>query len=399
MDLRARIEQRLVLPADTETEQSQKVIGFFVASIAAVTTAFHGVSLYAAVSPEIGLLYLGQAALMAASVALLLAVPQAYRTIVVFILLIGLAFSLPPHLLGGGFTSGLWFLVWVVATPALAALFVGPRTVVVVTGLFILTVVAAAWLEPQARANLQEWPLEAAVRESSFNIVVLGVMVAATSLYLLRQVEQFRQRADSLLLNVLPAPIADRLKQSSQTIADGYADVTVLFADIVDFTTMSSGVDPVAVVSKLNELFSDFDRLAARHGLEKIKTIGDAYMVAGGLPEPRPDHCEAVMAFAIEMLEVIGQHHSWTGDPMRVRIGINRGPVVAGVIGEQKFIYDLWGDAVNVASRMESNGLANQIQVTDAVRRVLADRYVFEARPPTYIKGKGEMVTYLVQHS
>jgi class 3 adenylate cyclase len=198
-------------------------------------------------------------------------------------------------------------------------------------------------------------------------------------------------------LNILPGTIAGRLKENPGIIADGFSEATVLFADIVDFTTMSSGADPADVVRKLNEIFSDFDRLATSHGLEKIKTIGDAYMVAGGLPEAQPDHCQVVAAFALDMVAAMERHRSWTGEAMRIRVGINTGPVVAGVIGQQKFIYDLWGDAVNVASRMESNGLSNEIQVTQAVKDKLAGLYEFEERGPIYVKGKGEMVTYLMR--
>jgi urea transport system substrate-binding protein len=200
-----------------------------------------------------------------------------------------------------------------------------------------------------------------------------------------------------LLLNILPGSVATRLKESPETIADGFNEVTVLFADIVDFTAMSSNADPVAVVNLLNDVFSEFDELAKKHGLEKIKTIGDAYMVAAGLPEPRPDHTEAIMLFAQEMLEAVERQEGLNGDPVRLRIGINTGPVVAGVIGRQKFIYDLWGDAVNVASRMESNGLTNQIQVTEAVKEKLDGQYAFVAREPIAVKGKGMMVTYLLE--
>ncbi|MFN2254322.1 MAG: adenylate/guanylate cyclase domain-containing protein, partial [Candidatus Promineifilaceae bacterium] len=171
----------------------------------------------------------------------------------------------------------------------------------------------------------------------------------------------------------------------------------VIYADIVDFTTLSSGADPVEIVNLLNDIFSSFDDLAAKHGLEKIKTIGDAYMVAAGIPEPRPDHAEAITEFALDMLDVVENYAGFHGEPIRLRVGINTGPIVAGVIGRQKFIYDLWGDAVNVASRMESNGLANQIQVTEAVKEKLDYRYRFQERDPIYIKGKGMMVTYLLQ--
>jgi class 3 adenylate cyclase len=159
---------------------------------------------------------------------------------------------------------------------------------------------------------------------------------------------------------------------------------------------MSSDANPVDVVNLLNDVFSEFDDLAEKHGLEKIKTIGDAYMAAAGLPEPRADHVEAIVRFAIDMLAAVERCQGLRGEPVRLRIGINTGSVVAGVIGRQKFIYDLWGDAVNVASRMESNGLANQIQVTQAVKDKLDDRYTFVERDPIPVKGKGMMVTYLL---
>ncbi|MEZ4519099.1 MAG: adenylate/guanylate cyclase domain-containing protein [Chloroflexota bacterium] len=144
---------------------------------------------------------------------------------------------------------------------------------------------------------------------------------------------------------------------------------------------MSAAADPTEIVGLLNEVFSDFDDLADRHGLEKIKTIGDAYMVVGGLPEPRPDHCEAVAAFAVEMVNTVRNHHALNGDTIGLRVGMHTGPVVAGVIGHRKFIYDLWGDAVNTASRMEAYGLENMIQVTPSVRDKLANLYEFERRP------------------
>jgi adenylate cyclase len=215
-------------------------------------------------------------------------------------------------------------------------------------------------------------------------------------LYLFLRMEHYRRRSDNLLLNILPWPIATRLKEDPHNIADGFNEVTVLFADIVDFTAMSSGEDPVDIVNLLNEVFSLFDDLAAKYGLEKIKTIGDAYMVAAGIPEPRPDHTEAIVKFAVDMLKALETHEGFHSEPILLRIGINIGPVVAGVIGHQKFSYDLWGDTVNVASRMESSGLANRIQVTKTVKEKLDGNYNFEERDPIFIKGKGMMVTYLL---
>ena len=205
-----------------------------------------------------------------------------------------------------------------------------------------------------------------------------------------------QDRSERLLLNVLPAPIAARLKQGEAVIADRFPEVTVLFADLVGYTASSDRSSPERVVQVLGDLFTAFDRLAQRHGLEKIKTIGDAYMVAGGLPQPRPDHAQAVAEMALAVREEVGRHLDPGGQPLAVRIGIDTGPVVAGVLGTSKFSYDLWGDTVNVASRMESEGVAGCIQVTDRTYRRLRDGYRFERRGPIQVKGKGELVTWFL---
>lgn len=205
-----------------------------------------------------------------------------------------------------------------------------------------------------------------------------------------------RDRSERLLLNILPAAVAKRLKHDQQTIAESFAEASVLFADVVGFTQLSAGIPPKELVNLLNQIFSKFDRLAAQHGLEKIKTIGDSYMVVGGLPVERDDHLEAIARMALDMQKAIAHFQVDDGQPMQIRIGINVGPVVAGVIGMKKFIYDLWGDTVNVASRMESQGVPGRIQVTESVYEQLCDRFEFERRGTISIKGKGEMVTYLL---
>jgi adenylate cyclase len=205
-----------------------------------------------------------------------------------------------------------------------------------------------------------------------------------------------QERSEQLLLNVLPAPIAARLKTGENVIADRFSDVTVLFADLVDFTRGSERVNPAAVVEVLDELFSAFDELARRHGPEKIKTVGDAYMVAGGLPVPRAGHAEAVADLALAMRDEVAHHQDASGQPLQLRIGIDTGPVVAGVIGRQKFSYDLWGDTVNTASRMESHGMAGHIQVTDRTYHRLRDRYRLEPRGLIQVKSKGAMTTYIL---
>lgn len=205
-----------------------------------------------------------------------------------------------------------------------------------------------------------------------------------------------KEKSEQLLLNILPGAIADRLKEDRGYIADSFPEVTVLFADIVGFTDLSTRLSPTELVEMLNVIFSEFDRLAEKHGLEKIKTIGDAYMVVGGLPRPRTDHAEAIAEMALDMQVEIAQFNASINRSFSIRIGINSGPVVAGVIGIKKFIYDLWGDTVNTASRMESHGIPGCIQVTAATYEILQRKYLFEERGPIPIKGKGEMVTYFL---
>ncbi|WP_437984218.1 adenylate/guanylate cyclase domain-containing protein [Sorangium sp. So ce117] len=206
--------------------------------------------------------------------------------------------------------------------------------------------------------------------------------------------EQAHERSDRLLLNILPRTIADQLKEHEQLIAEHFEEVTVLFADIADFTPLAARLPPAELVGLLNRMFSSFDQLAEQHGLEKIKTIGDAYMVVGGLPAQRPDHARAIARMAIAMTHTVRQFVGDDGEPFQLRIGINTGPVIAGVIGKKKFSYDLWGDAVNVASRMESSGEPGRIQVSEASYSLLARDFLLEERGLVAIKGKGAMKTY-----
>ncbi len=203
-----------------------------------------------------------------------------------------------------------------------------------------------------------------------------------------------QEKTETLLLNILPKLIAQRLKQNPGIIADNFESVTVMFADIVGFTNLSAQISALELVQLLNEIFSLFDALAQRHNLEKIKTIGDAYMVVGGLSIPNENHLSAIADMALDMQQAIGQVKTPEGEPFQIRIGINCGPVVAGVIGSNKFIYDLWGDTVNVASRMESTGIPGYIQVTESIYNQLKAFYEFEPRGLTPVKGKGEMMTY-----
>ena len=207
------------------------------------------------------------------------------------------------------------------------------------------------------------------------NLSVSSLVVFIFASYFVTSAVNEREKANRLLLNILPSKAAQDLKTHGGVIAEQYDDVSVLFADIVDFTRYSSAISPDQLVTKLNEIFSRFDDLTDRYGLEKIKTVGDAYMVVGGLPEPKPGHAETIAALALDMLSTIKEIEKEDGVSFSLRIGIHTGPVVAGVIGKSKFAYDLWGDTVNVASRMESSGTENSIQVSEAVYRVLKENF------------------------
>ncbi|MCI0443350.1 response regulator [bacterium] len=209
-------------------------------------------------------------------------------------------------------------------------------------------------------------------------------------------IDRLRRENERLLLNILPAPIAERLKSGDDHIADNFAEVTVLFADMVGFTGLAASMPAQAIVELLNDLFTRFDLAARDLGIEKIKTIGDAYMAVCGLPDPCTNHVEQMLKMAVRMIEVVREFNAERGMNLRIRIGINTGPVVAGIIGSRKFIYDLWGDTVNLASRMESHGLPDAIQVTRPVFEKMRDHYHFEERGPIEVKGKGTVETWIL---
>ncbi len=212
-----------------------------------------------------------------------------------------------------------------------------------------------------------------------------------------KQVVEEKEKSEGLLHNILPVPIADRLKENPEIIADGFESVSVLFADIVGFTRLSSVLSPDQLVNYLNTIFSHFDVLAEKYGMEKIKTIGDAYMVSGGLPSHSPGHLERMANMALEMMQYVEQHqYEGAEQKLQIRIGFHTGPVVAGVIGIKKFAYDLWGDTVNTANRMESHGLPGKVNVTETVKEQLEDNFEFEERGEIEVKGKGKMKAYIL---
>lgn len=310
----------------------------------------------------------------------------------------------------GGFHASSGVLLWGFAVPLGALVFYGPRQSIPWFAAYLVVVVSSAILDPSIADEGRHVPTPTVV---TFFILNIGGVALSSYLllhYFVRERDRMKaaldrvhrlllreqEKSERLLLNVLPRAIADRLKETDGIIADTSSEVSVLFADIVGFTALAERLPAERVVDLLNELFSAFDGLAEERGLEKIKTIGDAYMVAAGLPARRPDHAEAIADMALTMRDAVARHSERIGLPLAVRIGIDSGPVVAGVIGRKKFAYDLWGDTVNSASRMESTGLPGEIQVTERTYRLLREAYRFVERGPVPVKGKGMMSTYLL---
>ena len=293
----------------------------------------------------------------------------------------------------GGFENSSAVMVWAFAGPLSALVFYGPRGAIRFFAAYLSLALLSGVIDPLLSGVAPRLPDELRLAFYVLNIGGLSVVTFAVLLYFVHALEAERGRSERLLHNVLPPQIADRLKRGDELIADDHAALTVLFADVAGFTTLARRAQASEVIAILNRVFTAWDELAERHGLEKIKTIGDAYMAVAGAPASRPDHASAAADMALDMLVATADCAAALGQPIEVRIGIHSGSAVAGVIGRRKFAYDLWGDAVNVASRMESHGVPGRIQVSEAVRRALGGRYRFEERGPIEIKGLGEMRT------
>jgi class 3 adenylate cyclase len=296
----------------------------------------------------------------------------------------------------GGFAASSAVALWAFASPLGALLFVGARQAVPWFVAFVALVAVSVAIDPALAERAPDIP--SGVVLAFFGLNVLGVTTTAYVLlqYFVRAREREQAKSESLLLNVLPAPVAERLKRDEGVIADQHDEVTVLFADIVGFTPLTERLSPADMVALLDRVFARWDALARRHGVEKIKTIGDAYMAAAGIPEPRADHAEAVAEMALAMGPEAELCARESGLPLEFRIGIDTGSVVAGVIGRARFIYDLWGDTVNTASRMESHAPPGAIQVTGRVHERLRHAYELRPRGAIDVKGKGRMEAYLL---
>ena len=322
-----------------------------------------------------------------------------YAAIVSIAAINGVALLLFAYIVGT--TAGIHFFLF--AAPA-AIVFFGPQHVRIAAFTSLCVLILFLFVE-------LHFPLQTSIAPASqvvLRMMRIACASAVTALifvavyFAIRMAENAEAalerefaRSENLLLNLMPHSVAMRLKNNpNEIIADYFDEVTILFADIVGFTPRASQFPPRDVVKFLNRVFSRFDRLAEKYRLEKVKTIGDAYMVAGGMPDPRVGHAADVANMALEILEVTSGLSAELKDELTVRVGIHTGPAVAGVIGTRKLFYDVWGDTVNTASRMESHGTAGKIQVTEDAKRVLGDAFQFESRGAVEIKGKGAMELY-----
>jgi guanylate cyclase len=310
----------------------------------------------------------------------------------------------------GGFGNSSAVALWGLTAPLGAFLFVGARQSLPWFLAFVGLVAVSGAIDTTLAEGAPAIPSGVVVAFFALNIVGVATTAYALLRYFVRDreralddlarehraLEREQAKSERLLLNVLPAPVAARLKADETIIADAFQEVTVLFADIVGFTPLSERLSAADVVSMLDRVFARFDTLAAEHGVEKIKTIGDAYMVAGGIPEWRENHAEAIADLSLAMTSAVSRLESEMGLVLQLRVGIDSGPVVAGVIGRAKFIYDLWGDTVNTASRMESHALPGTIQVTERAFERLRAHFELRPRGEIEVKGKGTMSPYVL---
>jgi guanylate cyclase len=380
-------------PGESETQAGRRriVVGYIVFGtpprlIAASQSIVEGLPLY-------GMVDLLAAAVPAIGLLLLAVRPRWFVGIVNVLLAASLLENLVPTVMLGGILEADLLIAFSILTVIGALIALDRRAgflwFLVTLATIILAGLLPEWIDPIYDAD------PAAAGDIVVTLIGVAVFSYAGMAYFVRQRDRFQRESDDLLHNILPDEIATRLKAEHSMIADDHEAASVLFADVVGFTPMSAGMSPPELVGLLNNVFTTFDGFVEELGLEKIKTVGDEYMAAAGVPHARPDHAHAIAELALRMRDHCAQHR-FDGHDIRLRVGLNSGPVVAGIVGTNKFAYDLWGDMVNTATRMESHGVPGSIQVSGATHELLRDAYVCERRGTVDVKGKGEMETYFL---
>lgn len=392
-----------VTPADSDDQRTRKGIFNVAATIVSVVFLLVIGPFYIGFREAfVGLAYMAVGVVIIVGLASLKPLGGSYDR---FLFIISAA-VVPAHLLIyislGGFVESGGILLWGLAHPVMSNLILnGSRSALRWFAYFFANLLIAIALTPNLTPTRN---LPPAVQLSTFALSVglIAFIITVITTYFVSQLESAyrllrgeQEKSENLLLNILPKDIAAILKNESRVIADSFEGASILFADVVNFTPMSAQMTAVELVELLNEVFTHFDALVEKYGLEKIKTIGDCYMVASGVPRPRADHAQVLTRLALEMQAYVASRE-FHGRKLAFRIGLNSGPVVAGVIGRKKFIYDLWGDAVNTASRMESHGAGGVVQITRATYELIQDDFKCESRGTVNVKGKGEMNVWCV---
>jgi guanylate cyclase len=400
VQLAERLTARLALvgsdPRDDEDLRAHKALLVLISVLILPVSALWG-ALYLAFGSPVGVVPLVYFAVLLGSLIVFSRTHDFPRFLLVGQLAILLAPTLSMIPLGGFLDAG-GVGLWGILAPLGALVFSAVRSAVRWYVAYLVVFLGSGLAGELVGPVWDPVPVWFTTTMLALNIAVGGTIVftllavfAAERRAALSALRLEQAKAENLLLNILPRSIADKLKDETQPIADHFGSASILFADVADFTPWSERLPPAEVVGYLDRLFSHFDELAERYALEKIKTIGDCYMVAAGVPTPRPDHARALALMAIDMLEAMRSQEEVAHLGHELRVGINSGPVVAGVIGRKRFLYDLWGDAVNTASRMESHGTPGRIQITRATYELLADEFECEPRGRIEVKGKGEV--------
>jgi class 3 adenylate cyclase len=388
-------------PGDPEELREQKALLVLLAVLVLPVSLLWG-SLYLAFGSPVGIVPFVYFAVSVGSL-VVFARTDNFRLLLITQLVDILVTTAIGQMLVGGFLPSGGVALWGILAPLGALVFLEVRAAV---RWFVAFVVVFLVLGVAGEILFPDADLPSAFTSTMLALNVVGTATIAFTVLALfarqrdaamRALRAEQRRSEALLVNILPESIAERLKAATQTIADDFASASILFADVVDFTQLAQRLTAAEVVRFLDELFSRFDALVERHGLEKIKTIGDCYMAAAGAPDPLGDHARKAALLALDMQRVVAASPVAGQSGLRLRIGINSGPVVAGVIGTKRFVYDLWGDAVNTASRMESLSTPGDIQITEATYELLRDEFVCRPRGTIPVKGKGPMETwYLV---
>ena len=393
------LAQRLLSLADSATDDDDLRLRKRVGVAAGLMTILAPVSLplQAQGHPLSFVLAIALAAFSAGNL-LVLATTKRFDRYVAALITVGTVWVPMAHVVGGGITGTSPGLVWAFLVPVYGILSLGPRRARPWFAAFVLSVIVMAISDPWARATFGEGPYSQRVVGWTMNVLlplsIVFVLLRYTDLR--RRIAE--ARADELLLNAIPASIASRLKHGEDRIAESYPETTVLFADVEGFTAWTHQTDPERVIELLDDLFTRLDAVAAEAGIEKLKTIGDSYMAVAGAPLAREDHAMAVIVAARRMLLAVAAWREAHDVALQLRIGLASGPAVGGVIGRQRILFDLWGETVNTASRMESSGIAGRIQVAESTMRRASPEFVFAARVVD-LKGLGKVTAYLLEGS